>query len=93
MYCPKCKAENEDTRETCKKCGIGLKHTVNASITSSFIPVDTPGRVGDYTKDDFVNVTAGTELWKRVGWKGALVFMIGLIILASILFIFAKLFF
>jgi hypothetical protein len=91
MKCPKCKAENEDARENCKNCGTRLKG-LNLSRTASFIPVEPSGlgKTGGYSRDTFVNVTAGTELWKKVGWKGAIIFVLCLIILVSILFIICK---
>ena len=89
MNCPKCRTENEDTRETCKNCGRRLK-TVSTSKMSSFIPLDSPGKVGDYSRGDFVNVTAGTELWKEVGWKGVVILLLALGIIALILLLVSK---
>lgn len=86
MKCPECQSDNEDTREVCRNCGARLK-TVSASKMSSFIPLDTPGKVGDYTRDTFVNITAGTELWRKVGWKGFLILLLFLGIMVFILFI------
>ena len=89
MKCPTCKTENDDIREVCENCGTRLK-TVNVSRMSSFIPLDTPGKVGDYTRNNFVNVTAGTELWKKVGWKGFLIFLLSLGTIALILLLISK---
>ena len=58
----------------CRNCKTPLKG-VDPAKWSSFLPADTPGLAGDYSKQTWTNVTGGTEFWKKLNWKGLLLIL------------------
>jgi hypothetical protein len=92
VICPDCQTRNDADNIVCKECSCALKKEEILSPLNnltSFLPNDTPGigKTGEYSKETFVNVTAGTELWRKIGWKGVFIFLSILFVLLLVMFI------
>lgn len=93
MECPKCGTETEDTANTCKHCGAELNNFGVERLAALF-PPDPPalGKAAGYSRGIFENITAGTYLWKKVGWKGVIIFLLCLILIVLLIFVISSVF-